>query len=158
MNEPVAVRVRDCECPGAPHAGEEGDVVFLAPVPSMDLGLAAEGDIVASLGNGDLLRRRWFSTYIRFGTVGWNLLDPNGDPVPFNVETILADYSIGITVAERADELYGDIINGPLVRRLEATLRRGPTNGSTSKPRTLTPLRQRPSSRGITAASKRRAG
>lgn len=153
MSEPVGVRVRDCECPGAPH-GEEGDIVFLAPTASLTLGLEAQADIVAALGNGTMLRNRWLETFVRHGAVGWNWLDADG-PRAFDVEVILADYALALPVAEKADELYGDTVTAPLVRRLNVISRRGPTAALTSPSNGSTPKPHRRSSPSTTAASRR---
>jgi len=128
--DPVSVRIRDCACPNAPHS--EGDLVFLAAVPSFELGLAANADIVAAMTDEALLQQRWMMTYVRKGPVGWNLTDEEGKPRPLDVDELLADYTIAMAVAEKADELYGEIILRPLLRRLNGISKTGPTNGSTS--------------------------
>ena len=91
------VRVRDCECPPVdgerPHNGE-GDWVALAPRLSLEGGLAAEQDLreVASIKNdgerGDAIQRRWVVTFVRYGAKEWNLLDENGDDLPFTTDAL----------------------------------------------------------------------
>lgn len=152
MGEPVAVRVRDCACPDGGH--EEGDVVFLAPTPSLRLGLEAQRDIRESLGDGSLLAEKWLVTFVRHGAIGWNFNDEDG-PIPFDVEAVLADYSIAQPVAEKADELYGEAVTRPLLDRLRSISRRGPTDASMSPTNGSTQKQPRRSSRGTTAASRR---
>ena len=130
MREPVAVRVRDCACPNTPH--EEGDVVYVAPTLSLKGGLQARQDIRDALGSGQMLAELWLVTFVRFGAVAWNFLDEDGDPVPFDVEDILADMAIAEVVAEKCDELYGETVTRPLVRNIQAISQRGRTDGSTS--------------------------
>lgn len=172
----VAVRVRDCECPGTPH--EEGDVVYVAPTLSLSGGLAAEHDTSTALAEtlanagkppeggwnddnsetlaldmGERMRQKLLVTYVRYGAVGWNFQDERG-PIPFDVEAILADYGIARTIAEKGDELYGETVARPLLDRLSKRSQSGQTarstsvNGSTRK-------QQRRSSHATTAATKR---
>jgi hypothetical protein len=161
MNDPVAVRVRGCECPGTPHP--DGDVVYLRPKLSLAGGLAASADISTALGSGTMLAELWLVTFVRHGAFAWNLVDEDGDPVPFNVEVILEDYDLAVPVAEKADELYGDTVARPFLSRLKEISRRGRTprkakESSTSPPGTLTPKRRAQSSRATTAGTKRSTG
>lgn len=152
MREPVVVRVRDCECPGTPHAGEEGDTVLLAPRLSLAGGLQATADIVTAAGSGALLAAAWQVTFVRFGAIGWNWLDEDAQPVPFDVNALLDDYTIGLVVAEKADELYGDAVMRPLTARLKNSSPSGRTNGSSSTtPRSTTKPSARSSRRALAA-------
>jgi len=161
MIEPVGVRVRDCECPGTPHA-EEGDLVFLAPVLSLEGGIQAELDVEAVQASGvtteqafsEALRRRWFLTFVRYGTVGWNWLDEKG-PIPFNPDVILGDFSLGMPVVERAHDLYFEKVLAPFLRRLNELSRTGPTAASTSPRVQSIHSRNGRSSRVTTAATRR---
>jgi hypothetical protein len=156
MTEPVGVRVRGCECPGSPHP--DGDVVYLAPKLSLAGGLAASADISAALGNGTMLAQLWQVTFVRYGAIGWNWLDEDGDPVPFDVNVLLDDYDLASPVAEKADELYGDTVARPFLTRLKAISQRGRTDSSTSPTSPSTTKRRARSSRATTAASKRSTG
>lgn len=131
MSSPVRVRVRDCACPGSPH-GEEGDVVFLAPTLSLEGGLEGQADIRAAVGNGTALAKRWRVTFVRYGAIGWNLVDEEGEPVPFDVDAILADFALAYPVSEAADDLYGESVVRPLLARRKTTSPPGPTVVSTS--------------------------
>ena len=177
MNAPVAVVVRSCECPGTPHG--EGDLVLLAPTLSLAGGLAAEHDnstaLAETLANAgpapeggwtddnsgplatdlaERLRRRLMLTYVRYGAVGWNFEDEAG-PIPFDVDTILADYGIAQPVTEKADELYGESVMRPLRARLATRSPRGPTDHLTSPKKARTRPRSRRSSPATTAATRR---
>lgn len=166
----VPVRVRGCACPGSPHDGqdgrEDGDVVYLAPFLSLAGGLAAEDDIqkagrpVATDPtlleiDADVLRQRWLLTYVRHGPVGWNLLDAAGDPVPLDVEVLLADYRIGQPVADVAADLYSEAVTSPLANRRNGHSRNGPKAGSTSPRRPSTKKRPKRSSRATSAGTRR---
>lgn len=153
MTEPVGVRVRDCECPGAPHT--DGDMVYLAPKLSLAGGLAASADISTALGNGTMLAELWLVTFVKHGAIGWNLVDEDGDPVPFDVNVLLDDYDLAMPVAEKADELYGDTVARPFLTRLKAISRRGQTEPSTSPTPPSTSKQRVRSSRATTAGSKR---
>ena len=152
MADLVSVRVRDCECPGAPHGA--GDVVYVAPTPSLQLGLEAQKDIRESLGNGSMLGERWLVTFVRYGAIGWNFEDEDG-PIPFDVEVLLADFTLATPVAERCDELYGEAVTRPLLARLRTISQRGPTAGSTSRTTGSTPKPRKRSSRVTTAGTRR---
>ena len=125
----VEVRVRDCACPGLPHPS--GDVVYLRDKPSVPLGLAVEADIIAAASNAQLLARGWALSYIRYGVTGWNFRDAKGER-PVDVQELIDDYDMGMAVAEKADELYGDRVVNPLLERLFEPLQTGPTDDSTS--------------------------
>jgi hypothetical protein len=131
MSEPVAVRVRDCECPGTPH-GEEGDVVFLAPTLSLEGGLEATADIRVAVHDGKVIAKRWRVTFVRYGAIGWNWLDADGEPLPFDVEVLLADYTLALPVSEKANDLYGESVVRPLLAKPKTTSPPGATGGSTS--------------------------
>lgn len=148
--EPVSVRVRDCACPGTPHR-EEGDCVFLAPTLGLEGGLAAQGDIMAAAGNGTALAQRWRVTFVRYGAVGWNLIADDG-PLPFDVEALLGDFELGYPVSERADELYGDSVVRPLLRRPSGPSRNG-SMGSSISPNVRSTSKRRGSSSLVTSAA-----
>lgn len=149
--EPVEVRLDGCYCPGTPH---EVDLVYLAPQLPMAGGMAAQSAINDGLDDSLLLQALLAEVWVRFGVVGWNLLDDVGADVPLNAANIKAALPFGkggALVAERADELYAQDILAPLVARLPSTSRRGLTNGSTSR---QGPTRTRkPSSRSSTVTT-----
>lgn len=156
MTEPVAVRVRDCACPGTPH-GEEGDVVYLRPTLSLEGGLAAQADIISAAGVGAELTARWRVSFVRHGATGWNLVDEDGDPVPFDVNVLLDDYALSHEVAERCDDLYGDAVMRPLLARLKTLSKAGPTKPSTSQANGSTPKQRGRLSPVPTAGTKQSA-
>lgn len=152
--EPIELRVRDCECPGHAHNGT-GDVVYMRPRASVPLGLAVEADVIAAAGNSQLLRRSWIVSYIREGVVGWNLVDERGKPRPLDVQELVDDYAVGMVIAEKADELYGDAVVTPLLTRLFEPSEPGSTDDSTSPTEESTGSPPKPSSPATTAATKR---
>jgi hypothetical protein len=156
--EQVEVRVRDCACPNHAHNGT-GDLVYLRAKPSVALGLAVEGDIIAASGSDKALQRAWFISYIRHGVVGWNLVDAKGQPRDLDIDELLDDWEVGMAVAEKADELYGDRVVTPLVGKLYGTSEPGQTSASdkdsTSPEPESTPSPSEPSSPATTAATKR---
>jgi hypothetical protein len=162
MRDSVEVRVRDCECPGTPHA-DEGDVVFVATKLGLEGGIATELDIeaiqTAGITNEEefsaALRKRWFLTFVRYGAIGWNWLDEQGKPVPFDAQVLIDDYSLGMPVVEKANELYMEVVLAPFLKRLGALSRIGPTAASTSPRARSTHSRNGRSSRATTAASRR---
>jgi len=141
MPQMVPVRVRDCACPGLPHA-DDGDIVYLAPVLDVDGGSEAERDLVESSGDERLLQRRWLRTFITFGAKGWNLLDAEGSPVPFDVSVILEDWTLARPVGDAGSDLYVDSVTAPFQKALQARSPTGQTARTTSRTRRPT----RPSS------------
>ena len=150
--QPVVVHVGDCRCIGSPHA--QGDEVQLAAEASMTLGLRANGAIAAADNDPALLESLLGRVFIEEGIVGWTFLDVEGEPEPVtmaNIERLLPWPRGGSAVAERANDLYGEAVLGPLLRRSLTMPQHGPTNGSTSA---IRPSRQqrRSSSRSSSRA------
>ena len=102
----------------------QGDEVYLLPSLSLEGGAAAELDLLESQDHGDRagswLLARWTVTYVRYGAVGWNwtTLDEQGRsvPLPFDVDVLLADYSLSKEIANRASLLYSEAVLGPLLK------------------------------------------
>ena len=137
-------RVKVRECPTGLHNGE-GDWVALAPRLSLDGGLAAEQDLREVAGipdegaRGDAIQRRWVVTFVKYGAKAWNFHDEEGNELPFDVEELLADYSLGRPVADKAADLYSDAVLRPFLNRLQVRSPTGRTAGTTSKARRRTP-------------------
>ena len=151
------VKVR--ECPTHLHNGE-GDWVAHAPTLSHDGGLAAEHDLPADAAQypdpnerAAALQRRWVITFLRYGAKDWNFHDENGEPIPFDVQTLLDDYSLGRVVAEKAADLYSDSVLRPFQQRLATRSPTGRTTATTSKTRSRTRKPSGPSSPDTSAAS-----
>lgn len=161
----IPVRVR--ECPDGTHP--DGDVVFLRPTLSLTGGIAAQNDFLAcrvagprdqKTGNetwtidGAALSPRWYETFTRYGAAGWTLHDPDGPEWPFDVDRLLADFSLAFPVADRADDLYRQAVMAPLGLAPSATSRSGGTGTSTSQPTTPTRSPRSSSSGGRTAGAR----
>jgi len=163
MADLIEVRARNCACPGAPH--EEGDVVFLLPTIDIEGGLEAEADLLeaiqkfpipermskreedaATTARGRFLRPKWFVTFLLHGAVGWNLVDAEGEPVPFDAKQLVADYSLGRMPGDKAADMYGPGVLEPFQGPPPKHSRNGRTAGGTHPPSTPTPLRSRRSS------------
>lgn len=159
----VEVRARDCACPGTPH--EDGDLVYLLPTLGIEGGLEAEAQLLdairkfpitekmskaaeaeATEGRSRYLRPKWFSTFLRYGAVGWNLVDDNG-PRPFDVDVLIGDYSLARMPGDTAADLYGASVLAPFQSPPPKHSQNGRTARGTHPPSTPTPLRSRRSSR-----------
>jgi hypothetical protein len=138
---PEKVRVRDCACPGTPH--EEGDFVLLAPTLSAEGGIAAEQDM-SETRDTDALTRKWLLTFLRYGAIGWNFTDEDGD-IPFDIDVLMADWALARPVAIRAGELYQASVISPFLpapakrsptgrTRATTSRRPSPTSGSPASP------------------------
>lgn len=159
MEGQIEVRVRDCTCPGTPHP--EGDVVYLAPKLSMRAGMAAaaiaEGTNSIEIANG------LADVYLRFGVLGWNLLDDDGRARVFTPAGVEAEFPYGeggAEISEACDGLYAQDIIRPLRRRLAQVSGRGSTGNSpqetSPKVRSIQSPRKR-SSTGSTGRARRSA-
>lgn len=159
----IPVRVRDCACPNTPHS--DGDLVYLLPLLSLEGGAAAEMDRELVMDGFTeateaeqtrltlRLLARYTDTYVRYGAVGWNWEregeDDKGrrkvEPVPFDVDVLLRDYSLSRLVAGQASLLYSEAVLGPLLEAAKAAKpkpnrqqrrsRNGSTASSTSRKR-----------------------
>lgn len=155
--EPIQVKVR--ECPTGLHNGE-GDWVALAPTLSLEGGLEAE-DALRDVNTvemtpderGRLLQRKWAVTFVRHGAKAWNFHDEDGEPIPFDIDAILADFGIARLVADKAADLYTEAVLRPFQTLLAARSPTGRTKATTSRRRQQTPGSSEPSSPGPTAAS-----
>ena len=151
-------RVKVRECPTGLHNGE-GDWVTLAPYLSLDGGLAAEQDLRSVVGiadeneRGEAIQRRWVVTFVKYGAKGWNFHDEEGNDLPFDVEELLANYSLGRPVADRAADLYSDAVLRPFLDRLATRSPTGRTAGTTSKAQRRTRRQSGQSSPGTSADS-----
>lgn len=132
----VPARVRDCACPGTPH--DDGDVVYLSPTLTLDAGIAAEQDLAASEGDTDKLIRLWVKTFLTHEAKGWNLVDEEGAPVPFDIDALLSDYALARPAADKAVDMYGDTVLTPLLARLGRHSPTGQTQVTTSRTRSRT--------------------
>lgn len=166
--ELVFARMRDCACPGTPHA--DGDGVWLTPTVSLAAGLALERDLQAALEEaieaGPVTEAslsapivsRWLDTLIRYCAVGWNLVDELGDGVPWDPALLLADYNLARPVADIAADLYTERVLSPLALRLSAAFAGTSTAGSTPPRPSSTRTPRRRSSRATSAATAKSAG
>lgn len=134
--QPVVINVGGCRCSGTPHT--DGDEVYLKPEIGLEGGLVAEQQLLDHQGpntqaEATALTREWALTFVRYGAYGWNLVDAEGEPRPFDIEEVLGSYSIGRTVADAAADLYGDQVMRPLMKALPKALPRGSGTSKTSR-------------------------
>src|SRR5215212_452686 len=104
-------RFRDCSCPGTPHPN--GDTVTYPEKLSFDQNVAALNAIFG--GEGEPNAQKAFRVYLH-APVAWNVLDAEGDPVPFNREAIDAlGFADQYEIADYGDTLYQGTVLDPLV-------------------------------------------
>ena len=135
---PEFVRVRDCACPETPHA-EEGDGVLLRSTLSAAGGIVAEQDLNRGYRDQDELVARLLPQLVRSEAIGWNFLDDKGDPLPFDVDALMADWRIARPVVLKAGELYLEVVIAPFVQTPPTPSRTGRTRATTSAPPSPTP-------------------
>jgi hypothetical protein len=150
MPDPIAVRFRDCSCPGYPHP--DGDVAYLRP--HLDLAGGSEalravsvlsendkGETVWKLAPSSEFQERLWPIYLRRGVVSWNVVDEDG-PVPVE-EVANLPYPEAYELADKADDIYGGEVLAPLAKRMSRLLEAGPTFGSTPPARKSSPKRRK---------------
>lgn len=152
---PVAVA---CPCPGSPHSG--GDTVFLGPKLGFRAGVMAESkiaQIINGVDPGGEAKAIIFETYLLDGVKAWTFVDSEGTDVPVSDAAIkawlLADYSLGLVVAEEADKLYSEAVTDPLAKRSFGSSLNGQTDGSTSPKQGSSAKRRKRSSPSSTSTS-----
>ena len=104
----------------------------------MTMGLRANGAVAKADYDPALLEVLLGRVFIEEGITDWTFVDEDGDQLsvtPANIERLLPWGKGGSLVAERANDLYGEAILAPLVKRSLSTSGLGPTNGSTSHTR-----------------------
>lgn len=149
MADLVPVRVRDCACPDTPHP--DGDHVYILGTLPLAAGLVAEQQMLEvfaqtpvppnataadldRIGTARMVRLRplWFETFVRHLAVAWDL------PAPFDVDALLADYSLARPVGDAAADLHTAAILAPFQAPPAEHSPTGPTAGGTSRPTTRT--------------------
>lgn len=110
--------------------------VYLAPTLDLDGGILAEQAIYASKGDIDTLTRLWLPIFVRHGAKDWDLCDEAGDPTPFDLDALLADWPTVRAVADRASEVYQESIVAPFRERQQTRSPTTPTRATTSPRRT----------------------
>lgn len=127
--EPVVFR--DCACPGTPHPN--GDTVTFKPRLSFDENVAALSAIFQGDGVGNA-NKAW-GVYLHAGPVAWNLLDADGQPLALTNENLDAlPFEDQFEIGDRADDIYGEVVLAPLVRRTKKSSSNGQTPDG-SRPR-----------------------
>lgn len=121
-----------CGCPGSPHAADE---VYLLPVLTFDGGTAADTAMRSMLGSGDAdaVTREVVRAYLTHQVAGWNLVDEDGRPVPYDPALLLSDWAAALVVGDKADDLYSEALLAPLVAAASTSSPGGPTGASTSR-------------------------
>lgn len=137
MRSSIEVRVRDCACPDKPH--DDGDVVYLNEKLSASGGIAAEQEIAKSFADPEALTQRLLVAFVRHEATGWNLTDALGKPLPFDVEDLLADWTLSRNVITRAGELYTQVAIAPFQSKPGKPLPTGRTPATRSRTQQPTP-------------------
>ena len=125
----------------------DGHSVSVAPTISLEGGIAAEKamfEVAVTEFPNNVERIRamsyaWAPIFARFGAKDWDLCDEQGEPAPFDVEALLADYSLARLVANKCSELgYGEAVMSPFQTPPEKPSANGRTRATTSQRRTRT--------------------
>ena len=136
----IPVRMRDCSCPGQPHA--EGDFAYLKPRADIAVGLAAHSAIYNHRGDQEGLQIALGVAYTVHGIDHWDLQDEHGKPLPISAARTLPWSDIA-ELADRASVLYSDEVLAPLRVGASKSSPNGRTNGSTYPRKVSTPKRRK---------------
>lgn len=129
-DEPIAVDLAECLCPGAPH---DHDTVWLRAALGPDAGLAAMLVIRESNSDPEELEVRLGRVFLRFGIVRWTFVDDTGQVLPVNRDLIAKlPWSAVYPLANKASDLYSQDLLRPLVAAASKSSRNGHTARSTS--------------------------
>lgn len=123
-----------CPCPGTPHP--DGDTVTLRDKPTLMMGTTALGWAGQQASDGAPSTGHISEVYLTDGILSWTFVEEDGSPKPVNDETLrwlLDDYALAYPVAEKAAEVYTDIIFAPLLAQISNSSRTGRTGASTSR-------------------------
>lgn len=124
------VRFRDCACPGTPHPN--GDTVTFKPKLSFDENVAAIAAIFG--GEGPSASSKAWGVYLRAGPIAWNLVDEELEPVPLTREALEAlPFEDQFEIGDLADDVYGETVLAPFLRRMRTSSESGPTTGSSRR-------------------------
>lgn len=126
----VEVAVGPCRCPNTPHV--DGDIVYLYPELGMAGGLAAQVALALSTSMQERVTGMTLAL-IDYGVADWTFTDAKGAKVDINPATIrgaLPWKRGGREVAEKAADLYQDIVNVPLAPRPRKRTSKTPTGSS----------------------------
>lgn len=110
--EPVAVAVGSCLCPGTPHP--DGDTVYLRPELDAAGGLAVISELASEESEGTLVERLG-RVYLLVGIVDWTFLDAAGAKVPVS-RSVISRLRWGpgtLALANAAADLYGSAVLDP---------------------------------------------
>lgn len=130
MSDPF--RFRDCSCPGTPHGA--GDTVTFHESLPFDANVAAVSAIFN--GEGEATASKAFSVYLHHGPKSWNLIDEDGEPIPLTREALDAlPFADQFEIANHGDDLYSGTVLSPLVRRMSALSKTGPTTAGSRRRR-----------------------
>lgn len=152
-----------CSCPGKPH---EQDSVFLPPVADVRIGMAVMSAVKAAPASIPEMEGAISEVFLHVAPREWTFVDDKGEPLPLttdNIDARLQWGTGGMEVAEQANKLYGEMVEGgvfaPLVNRRSKASRSGRTRSSTSPtpiPGSTTDSSAKPSLRTVTGG--RRSG
>lgn len=150
-----------CSCPGKPH---EQDTVSMPGVADVRIGMAVTAAIKAAPASQPEMEGAISEVFLHVAPREWTFVDEAGEPLPLNLDNIDARLQWatgGMEVAERANELYGGMVEGgvfaPLVHRRSKASRSGQTGSSTSptpSPGSVTDSSDKPSLRTVTGGRK----
>lgn len=139
----IPVRMRDCSCPGQPHAA--GDFAYLKPQADLSIGLAAHTAIFNSGTDVEELQVALGKAYTVNGIHHWDLLNAEGKPLPVSKAAVEAlSWAAIAPVADKASMLYSDEVLAPLQARASKLSPNGRTKGSTSPKRRTTSKPRKP--------------
>jgi len=118
-----------CPCPGTPHP--DGDTVTLRDKPTLRMGTQVIGLSSAQAQTGLPSAGDITELFVREGILAWTFVLEDGSPRPLDAEGIqwlVDDYAVAYPIAERASELYTEVIFAPLLAQATEPRRSSPTS------------------------------
>lgn len=154
----------ECPCAGTPHEVDTVTFRSVLPLAAGIEGMAAIGASSEKYGadiSGLHMAEFLFPVYLRHCIDSWtfvNGLGKDGEPLPLPLEDgdAILPFDMKYRIADAADDLFGEEITRPLLRRIARSSGNGQTAQSTSPKRSTARSRQprsAPSSRSTSAGT-----
>ena len=124
----------ECPCAGTPHEADMVTFLAILPLAGGMAGMAAISAAATAHGGkltGIALAEYLFPVYLRHAVESWTFLDPIGRPLAVADGDTVLPFNVKYTIADAADDLFGEEIARPLVSMIEQPSPSGPTASST---------------------------
>jgi hypothetical protein len=129
----MTARIDEVAVPGCPE--HDFHHVLVTSTLSLDGGVEAEAALIAGItaagkGNVDTkaLEVAWRDIFLRHGVIGWDLHDEDGEPIPYSLEALRADFAVARPVLLHIENKdWGELVIAPFQTKPAKPSRTGRT-------------------------------